>query len=129
MVDFDNEATVGVPAGEILKILILQRRTYVFDSYELLVKQDSQGVVANVSLFKSRLHALFLEIQSILKRRMKKDEYTALTEDLDSNEISVLYRVMISINDQLDDLNLTRIDTRKRYDSTKVEYENGEKGL
>lgn len=130
MVDFDNETTIGVPAADITKILILQRRTYLFDSYEAYLKQQAKGVQADQSVMKARLHSLFLELQATLKRRLtKEDEYKQLILKINSDNIDDLYEAMLFLNEQLDDMNLTRLDTRRRYDSTKVENENKEKGL
>lgn len=129
MVDFDNESTITTPASEIVKILILQRRYDLFEAVEKFQKQKAVGTDPDISLLKSRLYTLYLEVQSALKRKLKKEDYNILREKILSDSETTLFEAVDSINDFLDSIRLTVIDTRKVYDSTRVETENRAKGL
>lgn len=129
MVDFDNETTISTPASEVIKILILQRRYDMFESLEKYNKLRSQNMEADPSPLKARLFTLFLEIQAGLKRRIPEEEYKKLIKNISSNEEADIMEAIYKINEELDKINLTKIDTRKVYDSTRVEKENRVKGL
>ena len=128
MVDFNNEMTVSTPATDIVKVLILQRRNDVFDAYELWQKQEEEGISGNgKALVFARIKTLFLELQPMLKRKKKKEEYGRLTADI-NNKDKVVDNIYL-LNEFVDDLKITRIDSRKIYDSSIAELQNKEKGL
>ena len=128
MVDFNNEMTVSTPATDIVKVLILQRRNDVFDAYELWQKQEESGISGNGrSLVFARIKTLFLELQPMLKRKKNKEEYEQLTKDIsDKNKIEDNIYVL---NEFVDELKITKIDSRKIYDSSRAELQNAEKNL
>lgn len=130
MVDFDNETTIGTPAVDIVRVLILQRRADVFEAWESYNKEDFQNQQTDLHIVKARLFSLFLELQGGLKRRLTKGkDYTNLIKDLESNTKKDLMKATLYINEYLDGLNLTKIDTKKKYDKTRVEKEHKVKGL
>ena len=61
MVDFNNEATIGTPAANVVKILILQARANAIEALEFYNKRTSLGVEANQTTLKDRLGSWFLE--------------------------------------------------------------------
>jgi len=129
MVDFNNEATVGTPALDIVKVIILQRRYDVLESLEKYNKLKFQDTEPDISGFRARLITLFLEISPILKRSLGEKGYSDLDKELGKGDMDSLTNAVMTINDQLDKLNLTRFDTRKYIDTSKVELENEEKSL
>ncbi len=129
IVDFDNEATIGTPAVDIVRVLILQRRADVFEALEQYNKDNYANIQTDISVIKARLYSLFLELQGGLKRRLKAKDYNDLVKQLDSKEPKDVLKVILMLNEYLDSLNLTKIDTKKKYDKTRVEKEHKVKGL
>jgi len=130
MVNFNNETTVTTAAGDVVKILLLQRRADLFEALEKYNKEKYQGVASGLSIVKARLFTLFLEMQGAMKRKLKEDEYIEhLGTIKDSSEIEPILDEIYFLNEQLDKMGLTKIDTRKQYDDTNAETENKIKGL
>lgn len=136
MVDFQNETTIGTPAADIVRVLILQRRADLFEAWESYKKKEYQGVDIGLDVVKARLESLFLELQAALKRRWtkksKKDQsnlYDDLLADIKSDDPEVICKTIHQLNDYLDEIRLTRIDTKSNYDSTDVEVEHRAKRM
>lgn len=138
MVDFNNERTIGTPAVDIVRVLILQRRADLFEALEDYNKKDLAGFQAELNIVRARLFSLFLEIEAVLRRRMSKEDYESLeinnieemkTRILESEDKKEIMKYVHFLNLQLDDIKLTRIDTRKSYDRTSWEEDNKADGL
>ncbi len=130
MVDFNNETTIGTSAVDIVRVLVLQSRKYTFEAWEKYRKQKACNIDADLSLVYSRLHAWFDELQASLKRRMKPEEYKALKVKLNKKDDETsLLDVTYFLNEYLDDIRLTRLDTKKDYDKTDWESENKAMGI
>lgn len=129
MVDFNNEATVSTPAGDVVKILILQRRNDFIDAVEAYTKQEGSGVEGDSSILKSRLLSLYMEIQPALERAKKQEELDEIQLLLDGKDYQDFLRCFFLINRWLDHTRLIRIDTKKSYDRTIAELENKSAGL
>lgn len=119
---------MSASAIDILRILILQRRNDVIDAIEGYRKLESHSS-PDTTIIRARLFSLFLEIQAMLKRKKKPDEYDELEEDSQSDDFKKLVETFIVMNVFLDDNRLIRIDTKKIYDSTRVASEDKEKGI
>jgi len=136
MVDFNNEATIGTPAVDIVRVLILQARENLLDSLEIYIKKTNASVDWPQDSLRSRILTLFFHLQSYYKRTLTKTEYKDLynkytkvffnSEELTKEEI---LDFVTSLNDTLDDLRLTRIDNKRVYDRTNIEEDNKENGL
>lgn len=129
MVDFNNEATVGTPATEVVKILLLQRRYDLMEALEKYYKDKFQQTETDLTIVKARLLTLFLEMQAGLKRRLKKTEYDLLIQKINADTESELNEAILTLNEELDKINLTKIDTRKVFDTSRALLENKVKGL
>lgn len=130
MVDFDNEATIGTPAIDIIRVLVLQARAYTFEAWEDYHKKRAAGIEANLNVVYARLHAWFDELQAALKRKLKKEDYRKLKDGLAKNKDEQALRdVTYFLNGYLDEIKLTRLDTKKDYDKTGWESENKEAGI
>ena len=114
MVDFNNDVTIGTPAIDVMRILILEARHNLFESIEKYKRDRANGIGASTATMKSRLWRLFTEIAPTIKR-FKPDEYEALSAFcLDSNKSEfndILSATQILI-DVLDGIELTRIDNK-----------------
>jgi predicted SAM-dependent methyltransferase len=126
MVDFNAEATVSASAIDILRILILQRRNDVIDSFEQYRKVENHSH-PDTGIVRARMISLFMEIQAMLKRKIR--DYDALVKKVLSEDFDDLEDAFFKINEFLDHNRLIRIDNRKIYDSTRAASEDREKGL
>jgi hypothetical protein len=136
MVDFNNEGVFTANKGQILELVILGRRDELINTFQLWREAKIGNTSREESLrvkLQSILFSLFLELDRALSRKLSKDgEYknlkTLLLSDgaLDGKE---LIEVFFSINNALDELNLTKIDTKVVINSLDVETENEAKGL
>lgn len=124
--DWEN-TTVGQPASEIIKILILQKRNDLIEAVEHYYKDKFISNNGDLSIVRARLISTFTELQAMLKRRLK-DEYDELYKIVLTSKTEIeLMKVIFKINEILDEVNLTRIDNKKVYDRMRVEEENKEK--
>ena len=129
MVDFNNDVTIGTPAVDVERISILQRRYDLLDALEDYKKKKFQGSNTNMSIVKARLVSFFLEIQAILKRRLKNPDYTAVVSKVfSSNNETEILDLIYKFNEMLDDIRLIRIDNKRLYDPGNVEAENEAQG-
>lgn len=129
MVDFNNEATIGTPATDVVKISILERRYDVIEAFEHYKKKKFDGIQAPLSIVRARLMSLFLEIQAMLKRKMKPEDYVLLVKGVGADKYDEVMAAFIEINEFVDELRLTRIDNQRVYNSQDVEEENKVKGF
>jgi hypothetical protein len=132
MVDFNNDVTIATPAANVVKILLLQARANVLEALEFYNKKDCDGVQASQGTVKSRLGTWFLEHQAYLKRTMNKDDYDIFekrcfdqlffnAEELSKKE---LLEMVTELNDIMDKLQITKVDTKIQYDRTDIEKDN-----
>lgn len=133
MVDFNNDTTItGRSAEDILRVIIMERRYNLFDAVENYVKLDAEGNATerDAALIKARAYALFLEIEETVKRNLGKDEegYAELLSCINSNKYENLLKAVRILMYILDKVKLTRLDTRRPYDQTRVATEDKEKG-
>lgn len=137
MVDFNNDATIGTPAVNIVKILLLQARANVLESFEFYNKKISQGIEADQSHLKARILTWFLEHQSYLKRTLKKEQYKEILEKMkkdflfNEKELSKekFLDMVMELNNIMDNLRLTRVDLKKQYDKSDIEEDNKQNEL
>ena len=127
MVDFNNETTVSTPAIDVVRILILQRRNDVLEAIEHYYKVDDSGAESDSGIVKSRIISLYLEIEGMIKKRTKDDDYKETHKaiiKIKQSGIADLIKIFSDFNMMLYDINLTKIDNKPEYDTTKVEGEN-----
>ena len=130
MVDFNNETTVGTPAIDVVRILILQRRADVIEAFELYHKQIANNIEGSTSLIHARLLSLFMELQGSIKRRCATEkDYLEVLKNFDSLEIEQMKKNFYYLNEYLDSIKLTVIDTKKQYDRSNWETDNKENGI
>lgn len=139
MVDFHNETTIGTPAVDVQRITVLQRRYDLFEALEDHMKRTKIGGAFPIAYVEARLFTLFMEVEPMLKRHLKKNEegkvkYIKLRdiclhetkEEISKKEI--LWAIF-QLNRFLDDpLRITRLDTKQQYDPQDMEGENDVKG-
>lgn len=139
MVDFSNDATVSTPPGDVVKILVLERREQVIEALEAISLVDHLGQEAGTkeAILRARLLALWYQLQAMVYRRLAKAKGT--TDDptyaMIEKRILVAHKKddMIEafqwMNCFIDEMGLTFIDSTARYNRTRVEDVNTKKGL
>lgn len=134
MVDFNNEATVATPPGEVVKIVVLERREQVIEALERYHQIGEEADAHHqVTIAKARLMALWYQIEAMVYRRLKdvkdptyEEVEKAVCEARDFDEVVEMFKFF---NHFIDDMGLTFIDGRERYDRRRVEDANSKKGL
>jgi hypothetical protein len=129
MVDFNAEATTSTPIPNLIKIVILEKRYNLFEAVEKYLGRHYQNIEVETYEIKARLNLLFFELQALFKRKLSDEEYNKLIEDLQKDDFETIKKTIFLINHYLDEWNVIKIDTRKKYDSTDIETENKEKNL
>ena len=99
------------------------------EALEDYLKKEALGYAQNINIVRARLYTLFLEVSGMLKRRAPED-YDRLKDCIRNlEEVEEIIKLILEFNDILDNIGLTKIDTRKKFDSTIAENENIDKGL
>lgn len=130
MVDFNNETTIGTPSADVVKILILEKRNNLFEAFEDFMKKDVENIAMTKGIVQARLITLFLELQASLKRKMNEEDYAKLVSDVFGKpDLDKIKEIIYLINEYLDTMGLTKIDTKKQYDTSKTAAEDKEKGF
>ena len=137
MVDFNNEATIGTPAANIVKILLLQARANVIEALEVYNKKLTEGIDIGQSVVRARIGTWFLEHQAYLERSLKPKEYQTLLERFKTNfffnekdiDNKIILDTIIELNKVLDQLRITRVDLKRQYDKTDIEEDNKQNDL
>jgi len=128
-VDFNNEKTIGTPAIDVERINILGKRDNFLEALEHYHTLSFRGAGANINVVRSRMITLFLQLYSTLRRHFSEEEFNNIKHICGtSKKEEELIEQFSKISDLLDKLRITRLDTKKVYDSTNVEAENKEKG-
>jgi hypothetical protein len=140
MVDFNNETTIAQGSGDVVKIIRLEKRYNLFEAMEaydkaVLLQQQAHD---ELIIVRARALNLFREMEGELTRKADNDKKNKAKDCLIIAELK--HRLMQGSPDELedaislinlfcDDIGLTKIDVRKRFDSTRVELENKERKL
>jgi hypothetical protein len=124
MVDFTQESTITQAPYDVVKIMILEKWSYVTDSIESYTLNQSKGISIDVCYIKARLLTLFNILYGNFDRELSKDDLSLLQKQINSNKFMDLLEAYYYISRFLDKKQLTRIDTKKTYDSRMVENEN-----
>lgn len=129
MVDFNSEATVGTPAVDIVRVMVLERLNNLYDGVEDYFKKIEQGYDKDLSVVKARLYSLWLIIEAQVTRKEGKNKAKEYEQKIKSNDFDELKEMITYFNKYLDELKLTRLDTKKVYDGSRVEVENQNRAL
>jgi len=135
MVDFNSDSAFTANKSHILELIVLGRRDELINTFQLYkensLAQNSKADNLRLKL-QSALLVLFIELDQALSRKLDNSVYDDMKKHLlgsDPLKDSVLSKYFFSINTALDELNLIKIDTKKKYDTTEIESENEQKGL
>lgn len=132
MVDFNNSETIGTPALDIVRILVLERRYNVMEAiedYKKVERSGSDDLAKELSVVQSRLLTFYLEVQEIAERHLLDTEVLFVQEALNSLVFEDLLTAFMLLNKLLDTLTITKLDTRARLPAmSRPELRNQAKG-
>ena len=132
MVDFNNETTIATPPGEVIKMVILERREQCIESIEAYYNIESSDIDTSHKTARLRacIMALWFELQAMIRRRLTEQEYEEVESGIRSSKsFQDLITSYEWLNKFVDDLGLTFIDSRAHYDRSRVEESNKRRGL
>lgn len=140
MVDFNNESTVSTPPGEVVKIIVLERREQVIEALESYYRSLAADLDTSVKIdvLYARLMAFWFQIEAMARRRLKdarggEDDLTfeqvrkAVINS--KNKFDAMIEAFEWMNQFVDKMGLTVIDGRAQYDRRNIEDANLKKGL
>jgi len=132
--DFNTEASLGTNRAHILDLIVLSRRDEWLNTYQQYkVSVYNNNADKNELFFRLRgiLETIEFELRETLKRQLKKEpSYNDFKTDLlSADSEQKLLSCFDTVNNVLDTLQITKIDNRKRVDSTDIEATNESKGL
>lgn len=128
----DIERYFTTPPADILKILLLERRNHAFDSIEWYQKENGINTINlnTISMLRSRVYTLFMDISpSMMDDPPVRYTYDDVRNLVLSKNVDDVIKSMEIINSWMYNKGLTKFDNQRRYDSTRMENENREKGL
>ena len=128
MVNFENETTITVPATDIVKYGTLNRLWNLQEAWEQYMIDLSHGTSNSKKYVVARTFSMFLNIRSMIARKFTPEEYNIIETQCKSSDIEELYKAYVRITNILDDMGLTKIDTKKSYDLTSLSQANKYKG-
>ena len=124
MVDFNNDVTIGTPAVDVVRILILQRRSDLIEALEKFNKMEYQNAGPDISVVRARLVSLFIELQAGLRRRLKEKDFNSLEKAMGVGDKNNILYCINFLNGYLDEIRLIRLDNKPNVDKTKWEEVN-----
>ena len=113
MVDFDSEATIASSAYDIERVQILKKREYFLEAVETYEKNIRKGIEPSSHVTGARLMNLFFQLYSMLKRKLKEEEFDLLSKQVKSEDYGQHVEAFLKISMFLDELQLTKIDTKR----------------
>jgi hypothetical protein len=139
MVNFDNETTVATPPGDIVKVVVLERREQVIEALENYHSIEASGVDTGhkKAILKARLMAFWYEVEGMVKRRLSKAKggekdptYEEVKQGIrEVEDFDDILTAFEWLNSFVDEMGLTFIDGRPKYDRTNIEDANQKKGM
>ena len=125
-INFDKEDQdyIGKSPTETRTIYILFNRMKVINSIQKYYMIKRQGSQAPSNTLTSSVMALFLDVSSSLKRSIKKEEYEQIRSLCFSDSPVKCLEGFILLDNWLDAKGLTKFDTKKNIDYSKIEEVN-----
>jgi hypothetical protein len=132
MVDFNNDSVSSKPPKEILNLVVIERWYNFQDSWEMYNRDKFKGVVTSLAIPRARLLSLYLVCCALLKRKLKADEYDKVVLVCTNPQVSTTADAILDcyylINNVLDSIELTKIDTKQTYNRLDISKSNKAQG-
>jgi len=131
MVDFNSDGALGTNRGHILDLVLLGRHDEWLNTYQKYVLsklENSSDQNRLLNTLKAISQTIEFQLRETLKRRVKTN-YEEFKELIKRNDEKSIIESFNIINRTLDELQITKIDTRKNIDFTNIEEVNRSKGM
>jgi hypothetical protein len=132
MAELSVQTTIGSPI-EWYKLEVLRDVVNLKESWEHYYKLEGMNARNDLGVIVARTRSLFTSLVAYLGRKWDKDKrFVLLKKELFSSiplSEDRLREIFFDIQIQLDSDNITKLDTRRSYDGTRVELENKNFGL
>lgn len=132
MVDFNSEGTMSKPPKEVVALIIIEKLYNFLEADETHTKTRLNGASAGNSTCRARLRNLFLITYKMLERRLKPEEFQEVCcvcmGTHPKIEDAAIIKTYFTILGVLDDLQLTKLDTRPVFKRHMVEDANQQHG-
>ena len=102
-----NPAIMSAGMEGVKRMLIAQRHMWCIDALESYAHNDEKFNGGDVAVLKSRVLALFLELQAGLRRVLSDKEVSVLEAQLNSRTLEELYAAFQTMDNFLDGAGLT----------------------
>lgn len=139
MVNFDSDSAVSTPPGDLVKIVILEARQQVTQSMEFyersdFMKLDAQSRLAEIY---GNVRHFWRQIKAMAKRRLKGAKGTIEDPTYDmvnkaimgANNFEELDEAYDWMNEFIDDMGVTKIDSKRNYEDLDIEEANELEGV
>lgn len=123
---------VGLAPLNIIKIGIIEARENFILAYEMYAQDEEKGMVPQLSYIVGRLKTWFMKLQAGLKRRLKEYDYLYLKEMIMDNpklQLNEILDIYYLLNEEMDAMGLTKIDTKEKIEPGRAELSNRHRGL
>ena len=129
MVDFNQGETITTAPKDLLKVMILERWNNCIEALESYDRRVGKGFQSDTYELIARLRALYNILSSAMKKDLPAKDFKAVKDLTTIEDYNSLLKLYSNLSDWLFDKQLIDVFTGKKYDSTKVEIENNNKGL
>jgi len=128
--DFKDIASVGTPAADIVRVLILEDRRNAYHAWEDYYKKRLVGGGIPTNIVRARIYTLFMGLVAALDRRWKKtpEKLVDLEKKIIEGDVEDMRKALRIIETYLDEIRLTRLDVKQSVDRTRIEDDNASRG-
>lgn len=132
MVDWNNETTVGIPALDVMRIYLLEKKADCEEAWRWFRDKDFEDVEQSLAKVKSRLEVWYFVMEPMIQRHWKgnwnntKIDIKDIEKQIENGETKDIRNIIKAFNSLLDYLKITRLDNKRTYDSSNIEEENKE---
>jgi len=128
--EYNEDMTTATSAGDLLKLLLLQKREDVMKHLGNYYGHEARGNEAGRTHdLSGSIKILFLEIEPMMKKTLDEGNYEAIRDMTFSDDIESQIASFRVVNQFLYDKNLLKIDTKQWYDKRRAESANKNAGL
>ena len=131
MVDFNNEATIGTPAVDVMRIYLLEQKANTEEAWRWFRDKDFSGIEGGLNKVRSRLEGWYLVMFPMIQRHYNDKEIKKedLEKEIVDGKKETIFKIIKKFNTLLDDLKITRLDNKAKYNTHSVEEENEALGV
>lgn len=131
MVDFNNETTIGTPALDVMRIYLLEQKANTEEAWRWFRDKDFDGIEGGLNKVRSRLEVWYLIMYPMIERHYKDEKITKeeLEKEIVKGNKEIIFKIIKKFNQLLDDMHITRLDNKPKYNKHSIEDENQALGV